>query len=223
MVKAFIFDMDGVLINSEATWYKYESKFVVNLFGKEISDKIGDTVGVSLKEIYSKAVNAGFNKPLEEVEIFWDQTAFKVYDNSQITPNTDDLMKFLIENSFRLGLVSSSKISWINMVLPRLKYSDQVEVLSLDEGSNSNLRPKPSSDGYKEMMKRLGSNSISTIILEDSNTGIKSAMDSGAYTISISQNLISGYNQIQTANAKVKNMREVIEIVKKWTEVKVTN
>ena len=65
----------------------------------------------------------------------------------------------------------------------------------------------------------MGVNPKNTIILEDSNAGIKSAIDAGAYTISISQNLIQGYKQIDLAQAKAKNMREVIDIVDNWLKL----
>jgi beta-phosphoglucomutase-like phosphatase (HAD superfamily) len=76
--------------------------------------------------------------------------------------------------------------------------------------------PKPAPDGYNEMMKVLKVKPENTIILEDSNSGIKSATASGAFVISISENSIPGYKQIDIANAKAKSILEVIEVVKKW-------
>ena len=45
MKKAFLFDMDGVIVNSEVTWSKHGADFAPNLFGKDVYAKIGDTVG----------------------------------------------------------------------------------------------------------------------------------------------------------------------------------
>jgi beta-phosphoglucomutase-like phosphatase (HAD superfamily) len=217
MSKAFVFDMDGVLINSEEAWFKFEPDFLDNLFGEKISQEIGDTIGIPLSVIYDKAKSFGFKKPLEEIQAIWDETAFRVYDKATITPDTDKLMEYLIGESFKIGLVSASKTSWINRVLPRLPFAKNItNVLSLDEGFHPNLRPKPSPDGYLEMMKIMNVSPNNTIILEDSNAGIKSAVDAGAYTISLSQNLISGYKQIDLANAKAKNMLEVIGVVSNW-------
>jgi len=76
MNKAFIFDMDGVLINDEALWMKYEVTLFDELFGKEISAQIGDTVGVSSKTIIEKAKSLGFDKSVEDTFRKWDDVAF---------------------------------------------------------------------------------------------------------------------------------------------------
>jgi beta-phosphoglucomutase-like phosphatase (HAD superfamily) len=220
MSKSFIFDMDGVLVNTEQVWFENESDFLDKLFGKEIGQKIGDTIGVSLLDIYAKAKGFGFNKSLEEVQKVWDETAFRVYDKAVITPGTDKLMEYLIKNNFKIGLVSASKMSWINKVLPRIPFRNSItSIIALEQGLDLNLRPKPNPDKYIEMMKILEVNSAKSIILEDSNSGIQAAVSSGAYTISISQNLISGYQQINIADAKANNMEEVTEIVKDWLKL----
>jgi len=217
--KAFIFDMDGVLINDEVLWMKYEVTLFDELFGKKIAAQIGDTVGVSSRTIFAKAQSLGFDKPIDDTFQKWDDVAFEIYDKSNITPGIEKLGSFLVKNGFKLGIVSSSRMSWINRVLPRLPFKNSIaKIISLAD--RADLLPKPAPDGYNEMMKVLKVKPENTIILEDSNTGIKSAVDSGAYAISISQNLISGYKQIDLGQAKAKNIQEVVGIVKKWVEAK---
>lgn len=63
-------------------------------------------------------------------------------------------------------------------------------------------------------MRVLASTPDNTIILEDSNSGIKSARASGAYTIGLKQNLVDSYVQ-EGADDYAKTMTDVIELVKK--------
>lgn len=210
--KAFIFDMDGVLVNSEVMWAKYEDGFLDNLLGKELSQKIGDTVGISVKTVYQRAQSYGFAMPLEEFQRRYDEVAFRVYERSPITSGTEELAHFLLSHNFKLGLVSSSGTSWINKVLPRLSFKDHFKsIISLNE--RSDLQPKPNPDGYLATMKTLGASPETTIILEDSNTGITAAKASGAFTIAFTGNLTAGYKQIE-ADAKANTMKEVIRILR---------
>lgn len=213
MNKAFIFDMDGVIVDSEKAWEKYESNFLKKLVGKELSKKIGDTVGMSVNTAYDRARAFGFLMSREEFQSKYDETAFRMYDKANISAGIDILVDFLIENNFKLGLVSSSATSWINKVLQRLSFKDKFEsIISLNE--RFDLKPKPNPDGYIETMKNLGSGPSSTIILEDSNSGITAAKASGAFTIAFTQNLVEDYKQIE-ASSKANTMEEVIGIIEK--------
>lgn len=58
MNKAFIFDMDGVLVDSERAWEIFEPPMLEKLLGKNVSDKIGKTVGVGPDGIHSLASSA---------------------------------------------------------------------------------------------------------------------------------------------------------------------
>lgn len=216
MQKAFIFDMDGVIINTEQVWHKCENDFLDKILGKELSAKIGDTVGVSVNTQYEKAKAFGFTMSQEDFQKTYDEAAFRVYDRSSITVGVDKLADFLILNDFKLGLVSSSPRSWIDQVLPKLSFRDKIaSIISLND--RTDLKPKPNPDGYLETIRRLKSRPKATVILEDSNSGIKAAKASGTYTIAFSQNLIEGYKQI-AADAKACTMPEVIGIVNKFLQ-----
>ena len=204
--------MDGVIVDSEKAWEKYESNFLQKLVGKELSEKIGDTIGMSVNTAYDRAKAFGFLMSREDFQSKYDETAFRMYDKANISAGIDILVDFLIKNNFKLGLVSSSATSWINKVLQRLSFANKFEsIISLNE--RLDLRHKPHPDGYIEIMKVLDSEPSSTIILEDSNRGIESAKASGAFTIAFTQNLVHGYKQIE-GNAKANNMEEVIRIIK---------
>ncbi len=217
MTKAFIFDMDGVIIDDESNWTKREKSLFKTIFGKDIASQIGNTVGVSSRLIFEKAKSLGFEGSKEATLRKWDEVAFEVYAQSAITPNVDLLVEYLLKNNLKIAIVSSSRMSWINKVLPRLSFKGSVEaIISLAE--REDIEPKPSPEGYNEMIKTLGAVPDSTIILEDSNSGLKAARASGAYVISLSENLIPGYKQLDIADAKAKNMLEVIKETEKWLQ-----
>lgn len=211
MNKAFIFDMDGVFVNSEAYWAVYEHKFLPQLFGEEIAGKIGDMVGRSINDTYTKAKGLGYNIDIQEYYRRFDEISLKVYAEAEITPGIEELADKLQGHGFKLALVSSSPQSWIDQVLARISFYDKLEVvLSIHE--RNDLRPKPEPDGYIDAMKHLNVSPEGTIVLEDSNPGIAAGKAAGAFTIGLKQNLKSGYQQIG-ADAYADKASDVIEIL----------
>lgn len=214
MNKAFIFDMDGVVIDSENSWEKYGGNFLQNLLGKEITEKIGDTIGMTVNTIYDIAVENGFSIDRKDYYKLYDKRAAYVYSKSQLTPGIENLAAKLISLGFKIGLVTSSRSIWANNVLPRLSFVDDIDC-TISINDRNDLKPKPAPDAYLESIEKLGATPQSTIILEDSNSGIKAAKAAGAYIIGFKQNLIPGYVQ-KGADVYAENMEEVISIVNRF-------
>ena len=191
--KAFIFDMDGVIIDSEPVWERYEQVFLAELMGQETYLKIKDQIlGNSINAIYQIASQYGLKISKQEYLRIYDDYAKKVYAEAKLTPGIKEFIQKLIGMGFKLGLVSSSRQNWIDLVLEKLKISKQFEfVISLNDAEN--MQPKPSPIGYLRVMEVLGSSPSSTIILEDSSKGVQAAKASGALTICLQEHLPNGY------------------------------
>jgi HAD superfamily hydrolase (TIGR01509 family) len=210
MYNAFIFDMDGVIIDTERTWGLYEKELQENLYGKEIAEKIGSTVGIAPAVTYDLAVSYGFSM---DREVFFDhcyKLAEIIYKKAPITKDFEKLIAKLVTLDCKIGLVSASPQSWIDLALAKTPVSNKFDyILSLHE--REDLQHKPAPDGYLEAMRELGSNPAHTIILEDSNRGIQSAKASGAFTIGFRQFLVAEYQQTG-ADVYADTMEDVIKI-----------
>ncbi len=211
MNKAFIFDMDGVLVNSEQVWSQDETNFHNELFGEEIAQKIGKTIGMSLNTLYDKAVEYGFSMNKNEYILRYDTKAASIYQKVKITDGVEQLAQKLIELEYKLGVVSSSRRNWIDKVINRLSFKHNLEyIISITD--RPDLPPKPNPDAYLDAIKHLHASPATTIILEDSNSGIQAAKASGAFTIGFRGSLVSGYKQTG-ADVYADTMEEVIKIV----------
>ena len=216
MQKAFIFDMDGVLINSELTWHNQGKGFLQNLYSQDILKKIGSTIGMTLDVEYETARKYGFQMGKREYYRLYDDQAKIIYSQSKITSGLDEFIYFLKKEGFSLGIVSASRQVWIDQVLARIPLRKKFSyVLSMN--SCKQLRPKPHPDGYLEAIKVLHAAPETTIILEDSNSGIQAARASGAVTIGFREHLIPDYHQIG-AHHYANTLKEVANLVK---EVKI--
>lgn len=209
--KAFIFDMDGVLIDSESAWVPRQDAFSSSLFGAEIYKKIGSTTGITVDTIYKAAQRHGFKLSKDRYYRIYDEQAAVIYAEAQPMANLTALLNYLRDNDFKIGLVSSSRMNWVKIVLKKLNIAPFFDVvLSLND--RSDLKPKPDADGYTYAMNAMNALASNTVILEDSNAGIKSAMASNAYTIAYKGLLPPGYKQA-TAHAQAGNVHEIIALL----------
>lgn len=208
MNKTFIFDMDGVMVNSEPVWEYYEKQFLPQIMGNNIYGKVKTQIlGNSRSKIYDIATSYGMVCDKEKFVKIYDDFAPIVYKKSALTPLLEVAIENLINKGFQLGLVSVSNQKWINIVLNKLKKKKVFKyILSLD---SPNILPKPFPDGYIKAMNVLNVKPNTTIILEDSNLGIQAAKASGAFTICLRENLPQNYVP-SGADLYIKSIKELI-------------
>jgi HAD superfamily hydrolase (TIGR01509 family) len=213
--RAFIFDLDGVIVDSEMMWHRYAKNFRVELYGEEVLRKLGDsTIGVSLAGEYELAVRVGFTLDREEFFERYERRTVDIYARATVTPGLDRLVEELRKLGFGIGIVTASRPSWIGYALQKVSFRDQFDdIVSLE--ARTDLRHKPYPDGYLEAMDHLGSRPETTLVLEDSNTGIRAAKAAGALTIGFRQHLVPGYEQTG-ADVYADTMDGVLRIVKEF-------
>jgi HAD superfamily hydrolase (TIGR01509 family) len=213
--RAFIFDMDGVLIDSEPYWSEFEEKFYLQTFGPEITKRLGHSPGRGVTEVYRLARDYGASVNKEEYLRGFDEVAMRVYDKAPLTKGIDELARAIIAHGFRIGIVTQSCNSWVARVIPRLKFRNKVSVIvSID--SSPKLKAKPAPDGYLKMFRQLKADPARSFVLEDSNPGIQSGKASGAFTIGYRGNLLPGYEQ-DGADAYAFTMNDVIALIERAT------
>lgn len=180
MRKAIIFDMDGVIAHSESLWNEMEPGYLRKVLTPSSADSIiGNTRGLSESLIYAWAKKLGYGGSRKEFYDGYDRMAQKIYATCPITAGMDALFGELKTSDAVVGLVSSSPMDWIRIVLSRLHNGDVFRfVESVNE--HPELRPKPAPDGYIAAMKALNVPPHDTLIVEDSQTGINAAVSAGA-------------------------------------------
>lgn len=212
MNKAFIFDLDGVLIDDERIWEEEKAKLYIKVFGREVANRLGSTLGVNMDMIYERAAACGAQIKKQAFISAFYEVASGIYQTAPIPKGLGGLVSVLKAQGFVLGIVSASPLPWITTVTKRLSFENDITlIVSLHE--RPDLPHKPAPDGYIEAIKSLGAIPALTAILEDSNAGIQSAKASGAFTIGLQQNLAKGYKQkgADAYAATVENVKELLE------------
>lgn len=172
---AVIFDMDGVLIDSEPLW-KIAMEEVFHSVGSFLTKKdFQKTVGLRLDEVirFWHQHEGWKNVSPTEVE---QQIVMKmvelIRENGNPLTGVIDTLNFLKKQNIKIGLATSSYEILINTVLRELKITDHFDVTHSAEHEQFG---KPHPAVYLTVAERLNVQPIRCLVIEDSLNGIISA------------------------------------------------
>jgi len=183
MIEAVIFDLDGVLIDSEHVWDEVREQLVRERGGRWHEGAQADMMGMSSTEwsLYMHDV-IGLRDSPEEINAEVVRRMEARY--AEHLPLIDGAVEAVqrLAGSFRLGLASSSNRTIIDAVLSRASLTDLFEVTV---SSEEVARGKPAPDVFLEAARRLGVAPERCAAIEDSGNGIRSAHAAGMRVVAI--------------------------------------
>ncbi|WP_130807867.1 HAD family hydrolase [Senegalia massiliensis] len=204
MIKAFIFDMDGVIVNSEPELVKIEIEYMAN-FGVEITKKdLDEFVGTNSYYMFDKLkkkynLNKTVNELVDEVRgIYLDHIQLK--ENVNAIDGVIPLIKDLHNRGIKMVVASSSPVSWIEKIIGTLEIREYFqELISGDFVEDS----KPAPDIFLYALDKLNVKKEEAIVIEDSENGVKAANNAGIKVI--------GYEGDETSNQNLSHADMVIK------------
>lgn len=215
MIRAIIFDMDGLLINSEPVWFRARKDLLKNKAIEWTWDNQTQTMGLSTKdwlEYMFSQTKGMFTK--EEILTGIIDRMKKYYLNGEvdIMPGANEALKFAKEN-FKVGLASGSYKEILYSVVQVNKWEKYFdEILSSDDME----RGKPNPDIYLEVAKRLGVQPEECIVLEDSRDGIKAGVAAGTKVIAVPSKEVKVPQEVlDSAFAVIDTLNDFPQIVNK--------
>lgn len=185
-----LFDMDGTLVNTEPLHAKAavivleEMGVKVDLMAT-IDQFYGMTDHVVLKTVCPHLTDDEINKCIEQKNFHLIKLFNKLPDHEKetyVTPGLFPFLQHLKDMNKKCAVVSASEDV---IVFETLKCFGIDKFVELQMGRNQTPLTKPHPDPYIEAMRRLGTTHESTIIFEDSPTGIKSAHASKAAVVRV--------------------------------------
>src|SRR5258708_4354493 len=180
---AVIFDLDGVLIDSEPVWEQVRRGFVQERRGRWPADAQTRLVGMSTAEWgRSRRADLGVGLSADEVaDMVIDRMAARYADSLPLIPGADDALRRLSAR-WPLALASSSPRRLIDSVLAAAGWAELFDAtVSTDEVG----RGKPAPDVYQQAAGRLGRIASACVAVEDSSNGLRSAAAAGMLVIAI--------------------------------------
>jgi HAD superfamily hydrolase (TIGR01509 family) len=182
-VQAVIFDLDGVLIDSEPVWEQVRRRLVDEYGGHWTDEAQRRLMGMSTPE-WAKYLSAdlGVGLPPEEVAtIVIERMAASYAAHLPLIPGAADAVRRMAEH-WPLGLASSSPTSLLQTVLDTAELQPFFQVtMSTEEVACG----KPSPDVYLAVAAALDVSTDQCVAIEDSSNGLRSASAAGLRTVAI--------------------------------------
>lgn len=182
-VRAIIFDLDGVLIDSEEAWDDARRRLVAETGGTWKDEATAAMMGMSAPE-WSAYVRDELRVPLDAAEIDRRVVALLLDGYAAELPLLPGAVAAVRRAAARatLGLASSSNRPVIDLVLDRAGIADR---FAATVSSEEVARGKPSPDVYLACAERLGVGPADCVAVEDSRNGIRSAHAAGMRVVAL--------------------------------------
>jgi HAD superfamily hydrolase (TIGR01509 family) len=183
VITTFVFDLDGILLDSEqawdearqevvrahgGTWRPEATRAMLGMSSPEWSRYVSERLAVSLSPA---AVNAAVVEAM--------LAGYR--ERLPLLPGAREAVERLAE-AFTIGLASSSNREVIDLVLARMGVGER---FAATVSSEEVARGKPAPDVYLEAIRRLGAAPDACAAVEDSENGIRSAHAAGLRVLAI--------------------------------------
>jgi len=186
---AFIFDMDGVLVDNLRfhlqAWTEFCKKYGIHLTSEEFHTKMfGGSNRDLLERVFGKKLQDSEIRQLSEEK----EQLYRDLHAPEIKPygGVKEFLRSLKANEFRTALATAAPRTNVDFVMSATGMRDLFDVI-LDESNVT--RGKPDPEVYLQTARMLDMHPSSCIVFEDSLTGIKAAKAAGMRVIGVASSL----------------------------------
>ena len=212
---ALIFDLDGLLLNTETIarnafleacdevgWNRTDFDVYVQCIGRH-----GPEIGDVLKAGY------GADFPWEEIGPITQRLYHEYIDHrpADIKPGAGELLSYATENEIPCGVATSSRM---RTAIPKLSLSNVDTFFSVVVSGDDVAHSKPHPEPYLLAAKRLGVSANQCWALEDSENGVRSAVSAGCTVFQV-PDLVQPTPQLrQLGHDVVDSLHDVLAALK---------
>ena len=183
MIDAVVFDLDGLLIDSEQVWDAAREELAKERGGRWHPQAQRDMMGMSSPE-WSRYMHdvIGVPDPPDQINAEVVSRVERIYrEHLPVIPGAQDAVRRLAQR-WPLGLASSSNRELIDLALELMGIAGCFQATV---SSEEVARGKPAADVYLEAARRLQVDPSRVAAIEDSQNGIRAAKAAGMRVIAI--------------------------------------
>ncbi|MES2971911.1 MAG: HAD family phosphatase [Patescibacteria group bacterium] len=177
---AIIFDMDGVIVDTEPLCDLYEIEFLTRLGVNEPGEPPANRHGLNSRAYWAPYKKEyGLKPTVDELIMLWRPGYLAYLDGLTeipLIPGIKKLLDYLTRTDIKLALCSSANPKRVELILNKVSLKDYFPIIVHgDDVINS----KPAPDSYLLAAARLNVPPSECLVIEDAANGIKAAIAAG--------------------------------------------
>ncbi len=208
---SFIFDMDGVLINSMEfhckAWQQAGRDFGVTLSDEDIYLREGEKGSLSVK--YFMNLN-GLDAPEDLIQNFLvkKEDIFSNMPSPDVYPYISEILEYLDNKNYPMALVTGTSLPELQKILP-----DKISrYFPIKITGDIVKHGKPDPEPYELALKKLGIPASNAIVVENAPYGIRSAKGAGLFCMAICTSLPEKH--LHQADQILRSAKELFDYIK---------
>lgn len=182
-LQALIFDMDGLMIDSERLYFEAERE-IAGKFHKEVKEEtLWKMMGRKPLEgltIFVRDLSLPID-PIEAVRIRHDLMRQKMLNDLEAMPGFFHIID-AFSGKLRLAVSTGAPKEFLDIAVDKLAIRHKFEVL---QASDEIINGKPHPEIFLKTCQKLGLEPEACLVLEDSENGVKAGKGAGCYVIAV--------------------------------------
>lgn len=207
-IKAIVFDLDGLLVDTETIFLRIYSQIVRKHTGRTLEPAdLAKFVGTPEKGMW-KFLRTEYELPISEQELSRERiVAFSRLKRIRTLPGTRKSLEYFVGKRVPLAVASSSERRHVRHAL---RVSGLAKFFSVATCFEDTGRRKPAPDLYLLAAKKLRISPANCIAVEDSEAGIAAAKRAGFFAVAVPSKYTKGIQDFSRADAILGSVGELI-------------
>lgn len=214
MIKACIFDLDGVIVDT-ARYHYLSWKRLATEIGIELTEADNERLkGVSRRrsldiilELGKVSMSEQERDKLAEKKNSWFVDYIEKMSSEEIFPGVKELLRKLREKGMKVALASSSKNA--KTIIKILKIQDYFDVV-IDGGMIVHSKPNP--EIFLLAAKQLGIEPRDCVVFEDAAAGVDAALAAGMKCVGVGSPAVLGHATKVVSKTAEFNEQDLVEL-----------
>lgn len=208
-IDAVIFDMDGVIIDSEPLYFKIQNELFKEMGFSVSKSEYNTFVGSGMQLMWEK-LSSKHNLPytIHQLISMNNKLIYKTFSELPLLTATEGFHTFLDSlkrRNVKTAVASSTSKKTINVILSRLNVIQKFDTIVSSEEVQFG---KPEPDIFLEAARRINVKTEKCVVIEDSALGVQAAGKAGMRCIGFTNNN-SGNQDLSTANVIVNSFSNI--------------